>query len=314
MEKVTKKAVVKTAVNKIAQALGLLVSLSLSSLSALSEEVNLEKSSTDASPPKRKSQIKFSVLAGKDRYRDSEVSAQLGLDPMWALTGSGSGEKSDGIKTASAFSLGVSAQFSPDFDSNISFRSRREPDSVVARGLSTGFNWNLASLWKGEQATELELQATWMKYKQDEGSRTKVRDGGISQNSVLLSLNQELNSDVAIQGSYSLYGLGGADAAVLSQAIASRPQVNEGFLTVVDGFPKDAYGLGADFQVREEWSIGLNLFKTNYFNGNTSHGISVSTNLDLNKEWSAGMGISTTRNTSDDSTNSLLDLSVAYNW
>ncbi len=263
---------------------------------------------------KRKSKVQFSLFSGRDEFRESELSAVIGLDAIWALTGALGVEKSAGTRTASSFALGTNAKLSPDFDANISISSRREPESVVARGLTMGVNWNFASLWGAELASEIGIQSTFMRYKQDQGTHTRVRDGGISQNSLVLSFSQEFTEKWALNTSYTAYGLGGANAAELSRAIGSRPNVSPGFLSVVEGFPKRAYGIGSDYQPEEDWSLGVQLFRTDYYDGSHGRGLSLSSHFDLKKEWGAGIGLSGTRNDTTEQKSALLELSVSYRF
>lgn len=265
-------------------------------------------------PTKRKSQIRFSVMMGRDQYRESELSARLGLDPVWALNASIGGEKSEGIRTATSFSIGASANLNSDFDVNFSLQSRREPDSVVARGVTAGMNWNFASLWESERSSEVSLQGTFMRYKQDEGLHTRVKDGGISQNSLSATFTQEVSAVFSMNLNYTTYELGGSNSAELSRAIGDRPNVSPGFLSVVEGFPKRAYGIGGELQINEDLTLNAQVFKTDYFNTDANRGMSISAHFDVDPSWTVGVGASGTRAASSDQKDGLLDLSLTYRW
>jgi hypothetical protein len=262
---------------------------------------------------KRPSQLELMALTGKGDFRASELSVGLGLDTRWKLNGMIGSEKSYGVTSARLFELGVDLRTSADFSTSLGIISRREPDEVLGRGMSLGLSWNAASLWGGVYETRLSSSVRMMKYKQDAGSRTRVREGGIPENSLTLGLSQELDSTWMLKGSYTGYGYGNSTPQELSQAISNRSNVPEGLYQLVEGFPKRSTLLGVDWQVTESLLLGLNFFRTDFANSSEARGLSVFMNYDFSAQWTGGF-FTTGSKSSTDVRSSLFGLSFGYKW
>lgn len=284
------------------------------SVHAVEKNKDVKDEITTQASENRESSIKLTLYSGRDNFRETEISGSFGLDSVWALNGSVGVERSDGIRSASSFSFGATSKLSDQLDFNSKLISRREPDSVVARGLVLGIGWDFSRLWDAVLATELGLQATFMRYKQDDGTRTRVRDGGISQRSISITLAQEVSESTQLSVQYTAYGLGGADANELSQAVSNRPNITPEFMSVVQGFPKRQFGVGSDFILNDDWGVQFHVFRTEYYSAPASRGLSLSADYSFDKSWTIGAGVSGTKTGSNDSNQGLLELSLSYRF
>lgn len=257
--------------------------------------------------------MKLSVSSGRNEFRATELSADLGLDEMWSFISGIGGERSEGTRTATSWFVGVDSQFTSSFDSNISFQSRREPGEVRAAGISTGAGWELSSLWSAEYATEIAFQLTYLRYTADGQAPARLREEGIKHNSVNLLLSQEFSETFSLSISGTRYGFGNSTAAELSAAIESRPNIATQVMSVINGFPKRSYSLNAYWQISESLLLVPSVFRVEYENGASSKGLGWSSTLDLSSHWSITLGFSGTRN-SDASTSGLADFALGYRW
>lgn len=264
-------------------------------------------------PQTRRSQIRLSVSSSRNEFRATELSANIGLDEKWSFVSGIGGERSEGTRTATSWYAGFDTQISPSIDANISFQSRRDLGEVRAAGVSSGVGWEVSSLWHGEYATELATQFTYLKYTADAQGPTRLREEGIRHHSVNLLLSQELSEAVSLSLSGTRYGFGNSTADELSAAISSRPNLSSPVLSVVNGFPKRAYGLNVDWQCSESLLFSPSVFRVEYESGASSKGLGLSSTLELSRNWNITLGFSGTRN-SDASTSGLVDFALGYRW
>ena len=246
--------------------------------------------------------IQFGVNFGKDRYTGSFVGLDWGLDPVWQLRVSLGREKNDRITSATQFSLGANARFNEFLYSFVEFNRSREPDSVVSHSVELGTDVTL-------QKTVLGLALRFARYNQD-GLRTRIRDGGIPENSITLKALQNLGESSYVRMAYTKYAFSGATPAELSRAISNRPNFSSDLQSVVDGFPKQSTSLGAGTNISQSTAIDLTVGRVNYANGLSQHSLSLSPEIELSESTAFALLLSTTR-TSDDVKNGLIGFTIS---
>lgn len=219
--------------------------------------------------------VHFGMNFGKEKYSAGFVGLDWGLDSVWQLTTSFSREKNEQITAATGFSLGINGDFNETFSSYLEFSRSREPDSVVSNGIDLGSDVHM-------RETTFGLGLRFARYNQD-GSRTRVRDGGVAENSATFRLSQKVNESWNARTSYTRYGWGGSNPQELSRAISNRPNYSYDLQAVVEGFPKQAFTLGSKFRFTTDAAMDLTLGRTDYASGQRVNSISVSPEFDLNE-------------------------------
>ena len=212
---------------------------------------------------------------GKEKYSSGFLGLDWGLDSIWQLSTSFNREKNEQVTAATGFSLGINGDFNETLSSYFEFSRSREPDSVVSSGLDVGSDIHLAQ-------TTLGLGLRFARYNQD-GARTRVRDGGIAENSATLRLSQKFNEAFSARASFTRYGWGGSNPQELSRAISNRPNYSYDLQAVVEGFPKQTASLGSKFRFTPEAAMDLTLGRTDYTSGQKATSFSISPEFDLNE-------------------------------
>lgn len=268
---------------------------------------------------KRDSRVSALITAGRDRYRDYMWNGELGLDETWLLQARVSAEKSERVTTASGFLLGFDRRFESEdqetlTDFNFGIIGKREPDDVIGRGATLGVVRAFVTPgWRG-RVTEFSIQGTVLRYRQLAGRNNRISKSYVAQNSLFLDFKQELNKKIALGVSVTRFNVGGDSPENLSRAISTRPNTNNGLVTVVDGIPRQNTALRGEFGVSDFTLLTLEFFQTNYASENFNRGVMLAGDFTVNSDWSLTGAASTTRDSQGQRGGGVLQLGAGYTF
>ncbi|MBU6154263.1 MAG: hypothetical protein KGP28_08160 [Bdellovibrionales bacterium] len=235
-------------------------------------------SSDEGAPAKakRNTSLYTELSFGRDEYRSQYLSAQIGVDKVFAFPISVSRNINAFTDASLSFSGGGDWDLGANLTPRVIFNFYREPNSVTGIGLSFSNRFHLEGLWKGERSSVLTVGVEGTRYV-DRGSVTvageqsglftskkgRGRGGstsarlasGVFQSSAWLSWNHSLTDLWSLSASAQKYFYLGAAPVDGNAAISDRPYVPNQAQLLVDGFPEWTADVGGSVWF-DTWDLG----------------------------------------------------------
>lgn len=293
-------------------------------------------------PYTRGSSVTGDFTAGRDEYRQTSISASLGLSEDLALLLSLSRSTNAFTDAASSASAGV------DIDEGGLNRMRilgnfySEPFEVRGLGGSFRSDWRISDLWESDLLTQIgfDVQGTYYWEKGTAGSTTtsesetetesnsgsgrgRGRGRGGSTSTILNSsgvwqlstgafFTQDLSSQVSLDVSFRKYFYLVGALTDANTAISDRPFNTTNMAALVDGFPSWMAELSSFWAASEKLSIGAFIGLTR--SRSTASNLLISPGLEgtlyFSQSWSGGLSVSKTLSPSS----TLSSLFISYRW
>jgi|GEM_PF-5535319 len=279
---------------------------------AIEQVPNFVHGDRGLSDEKRSSRLEWSSIFARDSYRSHLLGAEIGLSNDWALLLNAVSQKSERVSTASTFQAGADHDIDDRSSINFGILYMREPADVIGRGATIGMDRAFDTPFLNAKRTTLTIQGTILRYRQFGRLSNRIRQNYVSQNSVFLDGHQELLERFNVGVSVTRFAVGGGSPEELSQAISNRPNVSNGLLTVVNGFPRQNTSARAEFEASDKLLTTLEVFQTNYASSYFTRGAMVSALYDITRHWRLTGGVSGTKDSNGNRGGGILLLGAAY--
>ncbi len=225
---------------------------------------------------KRPTSLFTELSFGRDEYRSQYLSAQIGVDDVFAFPVSVSRSINGFTDTSLAFSGGGDWDLGPNLTPRAVLNFYKEPNSVTGIGVSLSNRFHLEGLWEGRRSSILTLgvEATRYVYRgavsgvgddnalfsskkgRGRGGSTSARlSSGVLQSSAWLSWNHSFSDLWSFSTSAQKYFYPGAAPVDGNAAISDRPFVPNQAQLLVDGFPEWTADIGGSVWF-ETWDLG----------------------------------------------------------
>ncbi len=232
-----------------------------------------------AEEERRMTSLYTELSFGRDAYRAQSLSAQIGVDRVFAFPIGLSRNVNDFTDATLSFFAGGDWDFGPNLTPRVVLNFYREPNSVIGLGISLSNRFHLEGLWEGRRASVLTLGVEGTRYadrgvaspvvgdsglfsskrgRGRGGSTSTLLSTGVLQSSVWLNWNHNLSDLWTISTSGQKYFYLGAAPVDGNAAISDRPFVPTQSQLLVDGFPEWTADLGGSAWF-ESWDIGARI-------------------------------------------------------
>jgi hypothetical protein len=232
--------------------------------------------SVQADEQKRRTSLYTALSFGRDAYRAQDLSAQIGVDEVFALPIGISRSVNDFTDATLSFFAGGDWDLGPDFTPRAVLNFYREPNSVIGLGISLSNRFHLEGFWEGKRASVLTIGVEGTRYVDRSGAATTTENAGlfaskkgrgrggssstmlssgVLQSSLWLNWNHNLSDLWTISSSGQKYFYLGAAPVDGNAAISDRPFVPNQAQLLVDGFPEWTADFGASVWF-ETWDLG----------------------------------------------------------
>jgi hypothetical protein len=229
-----------------------------------------------AAEEKRRTSLYTELSFGRDEYRSQYLSAQIGVDEVFAFPISVSRNVNAFTDVSLSFSGGGDWDLGPNLTPRAVLNFYREPNSVVGIGFTLSNRFHLEGLWEGKRSSVLTVGVEGTRYvdrgavpdpgednalfaskkgRGRGGSRSSRLSSGVLQSSAWLNWNHNLSDLWSISTSAQKYFYIGAAPVDGNAAISDRPFVPNQAQLLVDGFPEWTVDAGVSVWF-EAWDIG----------------------------------------------------------
>ena len=229
-----------------------------------------------AAEEKRRTSLYTELSFGRDEYRSQYLSAQIGVDDVFAFPISVSRNVNAFTDASLSFSGGGDWDLGPNLTPRAVLNFYREPNSVIGVGIALSNRFHLEGLWEGKRSSVLTIGVEGTRYVdpgavpdagednalfaskkgRGRGGSTSARlSSGVLQSSAWLNWNNNLSDLWSVSTSVQKYFYLGAAPVDGNAAISDRPFVPNQAQLLVDGFPEWTADVGASVWF-EAWDLG----------------------------------------------------------